>query len=145
VSIATAYPGRLTGGNVAWWAGDRTTANGYYFTDANSGGNYCNTPGNDGITANLLLVRSTPNGLPTQHAEYSTVVLCPSSFTNAARPNSWTAGSAQIVAGVSLQTVLPKSTTLLHELFHLIHGAGTTGFLEGNDEFCELISIVRAT
>jgi hypothetical protein len=141
VPISTAYAANLAGGNVPWWAGTHTTpaANGYYFTDATSGGGYCNTVGHDGITANLNLFVANPNGPPTQHAEYSTVVLCPDSFTRADRPDTWPAGSNQIRAGDSLQTALPKCTTLLHEAFHLIFGAGPSpGMLEGNAEFCKL-------
>lgn len=139
VPISTAYAANLGGGNVAWWAGDHTTANGYYFTSANSGGNYCNTAGNDGLTAHLLLWAVNPNGgPPTQRAEYSTVLLCPSSFTDPTKPDTWLAGSNQIRAGHSLQTALPKCTTLMHEAFHLIFGAGPEpGMLQGNSEFCK--------
>jgi hypothetical protein len=138
VPISTAYATRLGTGIVPWWAGTHTTANGYYFTSANSGGNYCNTPERDGLTAHLLLYVANPNGEATQHAEYSTMVLCPWSFTKPNRPDSWLIGPNQIRAGVSLETVLPKSTTLLHEAFHLVFGTGPfPGQLEGGSEFCK--------
>ncbi|KAF1993094.1 hypothetical protein P154DRAFT_591103 [Amniculicola lignicola CBS 123094] len=136
VPISTAYATSLTGRNVPWWSGTHTTANGYYFVPANTGGNYCNTPGRDGLTATLNIYIANPNGPPTQHAEFSTVVLCPGSFTNANRPDTWPAGSNQIRAGHSLETALPKCTTLLHEAFHLIFGSGPApGMLEGSSEF----------
>lgn len=129
--ISTAYATSLTGGNVPWWAGIHTTANGYYFTPANSGGDYCNT-------AILNIYVANPNGAPTQHAVYSTVVLCPWSFTDPNRPDTWPAGSNRIYAGDSLETALPKCATLLHEEFHLMFGAGSEGTLEGSEEFCKL-------
>jgi pimeloyl-ACP methyl ester carboxylesterase len=60
------------------------------------------------------------------------------------RPNTWPAGSNQIRADISLETALPKCSTLLHEAFHLIFGAGPSpGMLEGSSEFCRFISITQ--
>jgi hypothetical protein len=138
VPISTAYASSLTPGIVPWWAGTYTTANGYYFTPANSGGNYCNTLGNDGLTAILELNVANKKDETKKKAVYQTVVLCPGSFTNPNRPDSWLIGSNQITAGQSLQTALPKCTTLLHEAFHVVLGAGPEGMLEGDREFCKL-------
>lgn len=136
--ISTAYATKLKGGNVPWWAGEHTTANGYYFTAANSGGNYCNAAGNYGLTSILNLYVAdpkNPKGTKPRSIMYQTVVLCPGSFTIPTRPDTWIAGSNQIRAGTSLDQALPKCTTLLHEAFHVVHG---TSMLEGDSEFCKL-------
>ncbi|KAF2663356.1 hypothetical protein BT63DRAFT_461465 [Microthyrium microscopicum] len=144
VPISTAYATKLTGQNVPWWAGTHTTANGYYFTAADSGGNYCNTDGRDGLTAILDLYVADPNGAAKKHAVYSTILLCPGSFDNPDKPATWPAGSNQIRQGHSLQTALPKCMTLLHEAFHLIFGVGPPdGMLEGSSEFYTLAECIN--
>jgi hypothetical protein len=134
VPISIAYKTTLKKGNIPWWAGTYTTANGYYFTPKGYGGNYCDTQINQGLTASLVLYIAGANGKPKKQTEYATMVLCPQSFDKPNTPASWTEGSNQITPGVSLQTALPKSATLLHEAFHLVHGVN---FLQ-DGEFCKL-------
>lgn len=134
VPISVAYKNKVTKGALPWWAGDRTTANGYYFEEINSGGNYCSQPGNEGLTSNLELFGPGPGDTFRRKVQHNNVVLCPGSFNNG-KPDSWTIGSGRIGVGTSLDTVLPKCTTLLHETFHLIFGSN---FVEGNNEHRQL-------
>lgn len=110
----------------AWWSGDLTPVNGYYFSP--TGGDYCDGAGL-GLTALIKEINepTRPNGI-------ESLIICRSSFTNG-QPDNYRDGDALIQAGTNLARVVPKSATLLHEVFHVLFGAGPTGFLQG-DELC---------
>ncbi|KAJ4303201.1 hypothetical protein N0V90_002094 [Kalmusia sp. IMI 367209] len=139
----TVYANNLRGGNIPWWSGNRSPINGYYFAGPNSGGNYCNDPGHYGLTSTLNALRGNPSGgQPVTHAQYQSVILCPSAFDNTVQVNSWNAGNAATQVGTSLQAVTPKSTTLMHEAFHVVFG---TQMLQGDSEIYTLARCVAAT
>lgn len=124
--------------NDAWWSGDLTDVNGYYFST--TGGEYCDGD-NLGLTAVIQELEADITGQPTVRKQIESVILCDHSFTND-RPESYKAGDAMISKGTNLATVVPRSATLLHEAFHLLFGVddgsnpgSPTGFLEG-DEIC---------
>ncbi|KAI0837650.1 hypothetical protein F5Y06DRAFT_270974 [Hypoxylon sp. FL0890] len=124
--------------NEAWWSGDLTLVNGYYFTA--TGGEYCDSD-NLGLTAKIDELEADVTGQPTKRKPIEFVILCDHSFTNTERPDSYKVGNAAIVAGTNLATVVPKSATFLHEAFHLIFGVEAEsddpnnpgGFLEGDE------------
>ncbi|KAI1345752.1 hypothetical protein F5Y01DRAFT_322793 [Xylaria sp. FL0043] len=138
----------------AWWSGDHTPVNGYYFS--NTGGEYCDTKSstnndadghNLGLTAviqQLGVVGSTGAARTVDN-----IIICDYSFTNPDRPESYAAGDAAIVAGTNLAKAVPRSATLFHELFHLLFGVDNgadpqnpTGFLEG-DEIYDLAQCIE--
>ncbi|KAK3689191.1 hypothetical protein B0T22DRAFT_513370 [Podospora appendiculata] len=97
ISQVAAYANELKDGNVPWWSGDNTNINGYYFTLPSSGGNYCKSSNLD-LTATLSALRQDKSG---------------------EEPRAYDRASAAITAGTSLEKAVPKSTTLLHEAFHV--------------------------
>ncbi|KAI2471680.1 hypothetical protein F4781DRAFT_90224 [Annulohypoxylon bovei var. microspora] len=134
--------------NDAWWSGDLTPVNGYYFST--TGGEYCDT-NNLGLTAAIQELEADITGQPTVRKQIESIIICDHSFTND-RPDSYSAGDALIVAGTNLATVVPKSATLLHEAFHLLFGVddgsnpdNPTGFLEGDEiyDLAKCIEIAR--
>ncbi|KFY91794.1 hypothetical protein V500_04460 [Pseudogymnoascus sp. VKM F-4518 (FW-2643)] len=118
----------------AWWSGDLTAVNGYYFSP--TGGDYCDG-GGLGLTAEITELNqpTRPNGI-------ESVIICGSSFTNG-QPDSYRDGDALIVTGTNLAKVVPKSATLLHEALHVLNGAGDTGFLQG-DEIYDIAKCIDA-
>jgi hypothetical protein len=62
----------------------------------------------------------------TQMQSGTTVTLCPSSFSSNAFVNTLGNGDTAPTAGASIKTVLPKSATLFHELFHVTQGNAET-------------------
>lgn len=114
--------------NKVWWSGDYTPINAYYFSA--KGANFC-SGALLGLTTTIIQVDQN-----LQQQTIESVVICGSAFTNG-QPNTYRDGVALIEEGTTtLQTVLPKSATLLHETFHVIFGAGEAGFLEDTNEFC---------
>ncbi|OBT97835.1 hypothetical protein VE01_04980 [Pseudogymnoascus verrucosus] len=118
----------------AWWSGDLTPVNGYYFSP--TGGDYCDGAGL-GLTAEI-----TELNQPTRPTGIESIILCGSSFTNG-KPNNYRDGDALIQAGTNLADVVPKSATLLHEALHVLNGAGPTGFLQG-DEIYDIAACINA-
>ncbi|KAI0443519.1 hypothetical protein F4803DRAFT_549967 [Xylaria telfairii] len=144
ISGVAVYANDLKRGNVPWWAGDHTNINGYYFTSPNSGGNYC-AQKNFGLTSTLRTLKQDANGIPVESSDVvSNVVLCPYAFDNDVQKNSYKEAVLTISEGTSLEDAVPKSTTLLHEAFHLVLGSGSTGFLEGNSEIYGLAKCIEA-
>ncbi|KAI0490350.1 hypothetical protein F4859DRAFT_520171 [Xylaria cf. heliscus] len=145
ISSVGVYAKDLRGGRVPWWSGDRTDVNGYYFTLPNSGGNFCSGE-NFGLTATLRALEQKGDGAKPviSSTVVNNVILCPSAFDNPTQKNSYTEAVATIREGTSLEDVVPKSTNLLHEAFHLVLGAGPTGFLEGPSEFYKLAECLDA-
>ncbi|KAJ3564418.1 hypothetical protein NPX13_g7848 [Xylaria arbuscula] len=111
-----AYDGKISGGVIPWWAGEYIDVNGYYFTLKKSGGAYC-TGGNLGLTATLQLL--TIAGEPKSEGMIQTVVICPVAF-NSQAPDSYADAVAMTSEGTSLDAVMLKSATLLHEAFHVV-------------------------
>lgn len=132
INAIPAYKAQLEGINVPWWSGAHTqpTVWGYVFAPTtNDGGNYCNLASNSGYTSQIQRY----NGQVIE-----TTIICPISFTNN-QPASYAAGVNTIAAtpGISLEPVVPQSSTLLHEVMHTVFGAGPQGMLEGKAEQCE--------
>ncbi|KAL2788776.1 hypothetical protein BJX66DRAFT_308231 [Aspergillus keveii] len=109
--------------NEPWWSGDLTDLNGYYFTEY--GGNYCYED-DLGVTAGI-----EPLGGDEVGQDVVSVILCPYSFENGQRPDSYQDANNLLRAGTNLADAIPKSATLLHEAFHAIHGGI---FLAGDNE-----------
>lgn len=115
-----------------WWAGDHTSLNGYYFDD--HGGNYCNEKGSLGVTAAINLLG---DGLD-NNADTAGIVICPFAFNKADSPNSYAEANKMLEVGKNLAKVVPKSATLVHEIFHAVRG---DEFLSGAEERCKFIFI----
>ncbi|KAK3317420.1 hypothetical protein B0T19DRAFT_291561 [Cercophora scortea] len=139
ISQVPEYANDLKGGDVPWWSGDRTSVNGYYFTTPDSGGRFCNSK-NLGLTATLSSLKQGASGAQPVGTLVQDVVMCPYAFTRRV-PDSYAKASAAIKAGTSLQAAVPKSATLLHEGFHVVHG---TDFLQGDSEICKQPSSNKA-
>lgn len=120
-------------GNKIWWSGQYAPFNGYYFSP--TGADYCSNPKSLGLTSFISeLEVNTKTGTLKGRRQVEDIIICPSSFTTSA-PDSFTAGDALISAGTGLDTVLPKSATLLHESFHNLFGTtGQYGFLQVGEE-----------
>ncbi|KAK3900067.1 hypothetical protein C8A05DRAFT_36302 [Staphylotrichum tortipilum] len=88
-----------------WWMGKLTTLNGHYFTE--NGGNYC-FKDELGLTAAIVPFKQDANGRPKATAQYQTA--------------NYRDANNLLAAGTNLKCAVPKSATLLHELFHAIHG-----------------------
>ncbi|TRX89681.1 hypothetical protein FHL15_009431 [Xylaria flabelliformis] len=141
ISQVPAYQADLVGGNVPWWSGERTTINGYYFTSPDDGGNYCSDTEHLGLTSTLKELVQGPTGPElVQQEEAQTIVICPNAFESTA-PSTYSEAVMKTTEGIKLDLVVPKSTTLLHEAFHVVLG---TEFLQGNDEIYGLAECVDA-
>lgn len=115
-----------------WWAGDLTTLNGYYFEE--EGGNFCYGADDLGATATLQKLVRGSSGKAENGDRIWAVILCPEAFSNSRRPASYRDASNAISVNTNFATVIPRSTTLLHEAFHLLRG----GFFDsGDDEICK--------
>ncbi|TRX94653.1 hypothetical protein FHL15_004425 [Xylaria flabelliformis] len=125
--------------NDAWWSGFLTDTNGYYFSP--TGGEYCDGT-NLGLTATIQQLVPGPNGGAQNGHTLSSIVLCPYSFTESPQPNTYKDANALLTQRTDLAKAVPKSSTLLHEAFHLLFGAGTTGFLEDADEVYDIAACV---
>ena len=117
--------------NKPWWTGRDTALKGYYFDEL--GGNYCSNPKNLAATAATQRVEVDANGKPVNKGEVASVILCPSAFDNTKQPNSYRDANALITDRTSLAAAVPKSATLLHEVFHAVRG---TDMLSGKEEEC---------
>lgn len=113
----------------AWWAGEYTDLNGYFFDE--DGGNFCNNPLHYGVTAVIRPLE--PKGMAMNGNQIAAMVICPSSFDNTGHPNSYRDANNNIAVGTSFADAIPKSATLVNEVFHKVHG---TDFLAGLDEKC---------
>ncbi len=123
--------------NDDWWSGDLTPVNGYYFST--TGSEYCDGT-KLGLTAVIQPLMAGPNGQAQEDDPISSIVLCERSFTPSPAPNdTYRDANAQLAMGTNLADVVPKSSTLLHKGFHLVFGAGRTGFLQA-DEICRYLS-----
>ncbi|KEY63861.1 hypothetical protein S7711_11526 [Stachybotrys chartarum IBT 7711] len=69
-----------------------------------------------------------------------TIMLCPQAFDTPDKPATYRAGSLGITAGATLEDWLPRSTTFLHEMFHVVFG---TKMLEGGSEKYLLAEVVQ--
>ena len=118
-----------------WWAGDLTPLNGYYFTD--SGGDFC-AGTNLGLTATLETLTRAADGKAERGQRIWSVVLCPYAFDQSPQPNSYKDANNLLAEGTNLAAAVPKSATLLHELFHLLNGGH---FLTGADEKCKSLAV----
>ena len=112
-----------------WWTGRFTTMNGYYFTD--EGSNYCASGTKLGETAGIRPLERGADGQAVARDEITSVILCPSSFDTSPRPNSYREANNLLAKDTNLADGVPKSATLLHEMFHAIRG---DVFLSGDIE-----------
>ncbi|KAI8204379.1 hypothetical protein K4K49_003815 [Colletotrichum sp. SAR 10_70] len=110
-----------------WWSGTNTDQNGYYFSE--DGRNYCQGD-HLGVTASIKLLQAE-GGQAVTKPEIASVILCPYAFDNIKNPDNYRDANAKLKKNVGLEDVLPKSTTLVHEAFHAVHG---DKFLAGSDE-----------
>ncbi|CAH0056959.1 unnamed protein product [Clonostachys solani] len=131
ISAIPGYLKRLREGN-AWWGGNHATPRGYYFSD--EGGLYCSGTGL-GLTAGIQPLKRGADGKAEVDLEIQSVILCPSSFDTSPRPNSYREASNLLQAGTNLAEAVPKSATLLHEVFHALRGGY---FLAGKVEQVDL-------
>ncbi|EQB59248.1 hypothetical protein CGLO_00386 [Colletotrichum gloeosporioides Cg-14] len=112
-----------------WWSGVNTDQNGYYFSE--DGRNYCQGD-NLGATASIKPLKAE-GGQAVTKPEIASVILCPYAFDNTKNPDNYRDANAKLKKDVRLDAVLPKSTTLVHEAFHAVHG---DKFLAGKEEKC---------
>ncbi|KAI0205632.1 hypothetical protein F4808DRAFT_409742 [Astrocystis sublimbata] len=133
ISAVPVYAARLAedADNKPWWAGELTDLHAYYF--AEDGGNYCLTD-DLGVTARseFLVQNGAGNAVP-RDPDVASVIICPYAFDASPRPNNYNDANNLIQAGTNLADAVPKSATLLHEMFHVIAGVD---FLSGGDEDC---------
>lgn len=88
----------------------------YVFDEDYGKKTYCTFVGEDG---SMNLGAAQDNTL-----KGATITLCPLSFTNPAA--SANLGSTKPVKDISIETILPRSGTFYHELFHLVLGTADT-------------------
>lgn len=135
-------------GNKAYWTGDFSPMNGYYFSTTGSG--YCDVVNKDGsknygLTSDIKLLDGKGNVTPNR---VSVVTLCDAAFTATVFQPDFRTANQMTQEGTKLRNVMPRSATLLHEMFHVIFGAyaepkkddpesgNPTGFLE-TGEICK--------
>ncbi|KAM7214628.1 hypothetical protein V8F06_010027 [Rhypophila decipiens] len=125
--------------NKPWWAGDKAKGlNGYYFTDA--GNAYCSDARNLGGTAAINIQN------PDRVSQTAAIILCPNAFNGVPNkdpppvPNSYREANLLLKDGYNLGDALPKSTTLVHEMFHALRG---TAFLETPDEEYKIMKAIN--
>ncbi|KAM7191245.1 hypothetical protein V8F20_009423 [Naviculisporaceae sp. PSN 640] len=126
------YKAASKNGDVAWWSGDRSDINGYWFEAPTSGANYCRSPNDpkfDGEDSNLAftgiikLLTPTKSGTP-QLRNKQLIIICPRAFKTAKFRNSFkdAAADPEMKPGQNLEWALPRSATFTHEAFHIFHG-----------------------
>jgi hypothetical protein len=136
INQVDAYATYLRDGAVPWWAGEHTNMCGFYFTAPDSGGKYCAKKGQWGETSALTFLLPNPDFTqPQVKDEVNNVVICPASFERKDIPESYRDGSDLIKSKEGLKKWVPRSATLLHEAFHVVHGSN---FLAGEEEVCKL-------
>jgi hypothetical protein len=115
-----------------FWSGDLTDQNGYYFTE--SGANICDD-GDLGGTSDLHVLVRDENGQAKkdERGGIVNVILCPKSFDTTEQPASYREANVGLTQGANLAQAVPKSATLLHEIFHAINRGI---FLGGTSEIC---------
>ncbi|KAK0735982.1 hypothetical protein B0T21DRAFT_450841 [Apiosordaria backusii] len=116
-----------------WWAGS-SGLNGYFFTE--NGGNFCDGD-NLGLTASIQPLERNSNGQAEEEEEIASIILCPFAFDRSPRPNSYKEANALLSEGKNLADAVPKSATLVHEMFHALRG---DAFLAGDNEECKFPS-----
>ncbi|KAI1125538.1 hypothetical protein F5Y10DRAFT_267965 [Nemania abortiva] len=138
ISAVPAYARDLTGSDVPWWTGDHAPFKGYYFDTPDSGGRYCAST-NLGLTSALKALTQGQTMPQLLRKDTQSVNICPYAFDRADRPDSYAQGVAAIMVGTSLEPVVPKSSTLIHEAFHVVFG---TQFLAGKSEYYGLAKCI---
>jgi len=121
---------RSDSGAKAWWLGEYTDLNGYFFDSDGAG--FCSIPKNHGVTVAIRPLQPT-NGFSTQASILAGVVICPSAFDGSDQLDSYRDANNKLAPGTSFEEAIPKSSTLVHEVFHNIHG---NEFLSGKWEKC---------
>ncbi|KAL2867619.1 uncharacterized protein BJX67DRAFT_380966 [Aspergillus lucknowensis] len=81
---------------MSWWLGELTDLNGYYFTDY--GGIYCYED-DLGITAAIQPFVQGANGQAETADEIASIILCPYSFDNSPRPDSYRDANGLLAQG----------------------------------------------
>ncbi|KAI1812914.1 hypothetical protein GGS20DRAFT_511454 [Poronia punctata] len=135
ISAVPLYAQRLADdpNNEPWWAGEITDLYAYYFTVNDFGGNYCQTD-ELGVTARSeFLVRNAAGNAVPRDPDVASVIICPYAFDSNHRPDNYGDANNLIRDGTNLADAVPKSATLLHEMFHAI---GRSDFLGGSAETC---------
>ncbi|KAK4236856.1 hypothetical protein C8A03DRAFT_35239 [Achaetomium macrosporum] len=80
------------------------------------------------------------NGQAQNGKEIASVVLCPYSFDGSPKLNSYLEANNLIEKGTNLGDVVPKSTTIVHELFHALLG---DTFLSDDDEKYDIAACIN--
>jgi len=118
--------------NEAWWSGDLTSLNGYFFDVL--GGEFCaHRERNEqgvlldpplGVTASIEPLRRGPDGtaVPGDPSQIAGVIVCPYAFEDPKRPDSYREANQLLAQGTNLARAVPKSATLVHELLHVFMG-----------------------
>ncbi|KAJ3491612.1 hypothetical protein NLG97_g5559 [Lecanicillium saksenae] len=107
--------------NQAWWMGDHTDLNMYVFLPNPS--QYCREEDAIGLTVDLFPLKRGPDGTAQNDDPKVAIILCPRALQDTSKPASYRDGSSRIEVGTDLGTVITRSATLLHEIFHAIGGA----------------------
>ena len=109
---------------LAWWSGDRTDVNAYFFEEF--GGDWCSddfdeTKGNLGGTGSMQPLIQGANGQAENGRYIFGVTLRPNSFDGTERPSTYKEANRLISPETSIARAIPRSVTLLHEAFHISH------------------------
>jgi hypothetical protein len=136
-TIGDAFGSALKSNLMPFWSEDLKS---YEFTTARNGDKYCSSnPTSKGATSEM--------GYSQPIAPLFAVTLCPFAFTDTdsldtlppplvkGDPPPVDIDGKPFAARTSLEKVLPKCATLLHEIIHVIKGGD---FLGANEEKCEL-------
>ncbi|KAK4164603.1 hypothetical protein QBC43DRAFT_288507 [Cladorrhinum sp. PSN259] len=105
---------------IPWWAG-AGGVNGYFFTE--TGGDFCGPEKNLGLTAKIEKLKAAKSkGTAVLDKVVEMIIICPAAFDKSPQQNSYREANGLVSKGLGLEKVVPKSATLLHELFHGIFG-----------------------
>lgn len=119
-------------------------AKAYQFGPVEQGRAYCSASDQKGGTGE---VGYTKDGSVDRHDKW-VVTICPHAFTSSEELDTLPSDAASmrtnqgnaIATGDTLNTVMPKSATLMHEAFHFVIG-GSAMNSNGGEEICKFISL----
>lgn len=144
-SISSLYGTAIKAGQLPYWSNVMQC---YVFEAPDNAGQYCaNNPQSKGATANARYTTGVDAYDNTNSPTLSIVTLCPLAFSDpediadlpqnaqGMRDNQGRA----IENGTPLSKVLPRSSTLLHEAFHVRYG----GRMKSTDEKCKSCSAIQ--
>ena len=127
-------------GNRVWWPDQVAGLNGYFF-DPDGGGFCAGGPQRWGLTAHIQKVERDGSGeyIEPKGVQLASVVICPASFNRSDAPDNYRDASNALEVGRSIHEVVPKSATLLHEVFHAVFGKVLAS---GKQEFCKCMRLL---